>query len=361
VDTLTPADLHFDPERLSRVEALCRGAVARGEVPAIAVAIARHGRLALSAAWGQAEPDSVWLIASVTKPVVAAGVCLLIERGEVALDDPVVRVLPAFAGEDRRGITLRHLLTHTSGLPDMLPENVELRRAHAPLDDFVRRICTTPLLFEPGTEIRYQSTGIALLGAITELVTGLPCREFLRREFFEPLGMGSCALGWRPELETRVVPCALEEGQEPSDWDWNSAYWRDFGAPWGGMFATAPEYLRFLQMLLEGGAWEGRRYVCPATLREMTRNQTADLPCLPEPERRKAAWGLGWRLAAVPESEWLGDLVSRSAYGHIGATGTVAWNDPETGVSFAAFTSQPRARRLLSLLSNAVAAAALER
>lgn len=354
----------FDAERLEAVRAFCRQATERGEIPGCALAIGRHGERVLNEAWGMAgkgrpaTPETVWLIASVTKPVVAAGVCLLIERGEVAVDDAVSRYLPEFAGEDRAGVRVRHLLTHTSGLPDMLPENLELRRRHAPLEEFVRRINATPLLFTPGTEVSYQSTGIALLGAIVERVTGLSCREFLRREFFQPLGMTHTALGWRPELAERVATCRLPPEQPPGDWDWNSPYWREFGAPWGGMFATAPEYLRFLQMLQNGGEWEGRRYFSPAMMREMTGNRTADLPDLSPAARLRSAWGYGWRSAAGRESEYLGDLVSRFAYGHAGATGTGVWNDPETGVSMVFFSNQPGIGRFIGLLSNRVAAAA---
>jgi CubicO group peptidase (beta-lactamase class C family) len=367
--TPTPDRCGFDRERLERARELCRGAVERGETPAIALCVARRGELVLNETWGTAglaggegvpaTPETIWLIASVTKPVVCAGVCLLVERGELALDDPVKRYFPEFQGEDRAGMTLRHLLTHTSGLPDMLPENIELRRAHAPHEEFVRRACSTPLLFPPGTDVRYQSMGIALLGALIERVTGTPCRELLRRKFFVPLGLESCALGWRVELEERVAPVLLPDWQEPSDWDWNSRYWREFGAPWGGMFATAPEFARFLQMLLNGGEWEGRRFLSRAMVREMTRPQTTDLPELPESVRRRSTWGLGWRIAAGRESAYLGDLTSPAAYGHGGATGTGVWNDPETGVSFVFFSNRPDSGRFIGLVSNAVAAAVL--
>lgn len=361
----------FDPGRLERARELCREATGSGAIPGIALAVARHGELVQSEAWGSrgpardadppAAPDTIWLIASVTKPVVCAGICLLLERGELALDDPVSRHVPGFDGEDRAGMTLRHLLTHSSGLPDMLPENVELRRRHAPHSEFVTRICTTPLLFPPGTGISYQSAGIALLGAITERVTGLPCREFLRREFFEPLGMDDCALGWRPEFQGRVAAALLaaDQQQQPSDWDWNSAYWRNFGAPWGGMYATAPQFARFMQMLLAGGSGNGRRCLGPATVREITRNQTRDLPLLPEAVRRSTAWGLGWRLAAAGDRSFLGDLVSPAAYGHGGATGTGVWNDPATGVSFVFFSNQPGCGRFIGRVANAVAGAVL--
>lgn len=357
----------FDPERLEYARAVCREAVASGEIPGLSLTVARHGKVALSEGCGQVERagtrpatrDTVWLTASVTKPIVCAGICLLLERGRLGLDDPASRYLPEFNEGERSQITLRHLLTHTSGLPDMLPENTELRKRHAPLAEFVRRIYTTPLLFRPGTRISYQSTGIALLGEIIARVTGQPCGEFLRREFFQPLGMAGTSLGWRPELAGRVAECLLPEGTEPSDWDWNSAYWRGFGAPWGGMFSTAPDLTRFLQMLLRGGEWEGRRYLGIATVRAMHRNQTREVAGLSSEAIASDGWGLGWKLASPGRSDFFGDLTSDSAYGHGGATGTAVWNDPESGVSLVLLTNRPGCGRFIGLVSNAVAAAVL--
>lgn len=368
-ECVTPAEAGFDVDRLQRARDLCRAATEAGDVPAIALTVARGGRLVIDEAWGfpagagtaPATPDTVWLIASITKPVVCAGVCLLLERGLLALDDPVSRYLPAYSGDDRRATTLRHLLTHSSGLPDMLPENVELRQRHAPLSEFVERICTTPLLFPPGTGVSYQSAGIALLGAVIERVAGVSCPDFLRREFFQPLGMQHCSLGWRPELEERLAPAGptSHAAAVPTDWDWNSPYWRQFAAPWGGMYASTREFLTFMQMLLTGGVSNGRRILGATTVAEMTRNQTADLPDLSSAARRRSTWGLGWRHAAGRESEYMGDLVGPRAYGHAGATGTGTWNDPDTGVTFIYFSNRPDTGRFIGLVSNAVAAAIL--
>lgn len=362
----------FDPGRLQRALDLCAAATGSGRIPGIALVIARGSETVGEHAWGisnpgpdgrpagdpiSATPETVWLIASLTKPVVCAGICLLMERGLLALDDSVSRWIPEFDGKDRAATTLRHLLTHSSGLPDMLPENRFLRERHAPHSDFVRRICTTPLLFAPGTDVRYQSTGIALLGDIIERISGETCREFLRHELLLPLGMTDSALGWRPELEGRVALYPPDEGQVPSDWDWNSAYWRSFGAPWGGMYSTPRQYLRFLQLFLNGGVCEDRQVLGRSTAREMVRNQTADLPDLTPAARRRSTWSLGFRVAAGRESEYLGDLLGPRAFGHAGATGTVGWADPDTGVAMVCFSNRPSRGRWLGLLSNAVAAA----
>lgn len=358
--------LGFDVSRLGRARELCRAAAESGAIPGAALVVARLGNVVVNEAWGRMDrdgkrvsPETVWLIASVTKPIVCLGLCLLLERGLLTLDDPVHRHLPEFAGDDRRTVTLRHLLTHTSGLPDMLPENVELRKQQAPLSEFVRRIYTTPLLFAPGTQISYQSTGIALIGEIIARLSGKSCPEFLREELLGPLGMQNSSLGWRPSLSGRVAECFQQQEIPATDWDWNSSYWRGFGAPWGGMFATAPEVARLMLMVLQRGEWEGRHLLSPTTVREATQNQTELLPDLPRSARQRYSWGLGWRCVAARESEYFGDLLSPSAYGHAGATGTGVWNDPQTGVTFVLFTNRADSGRFIGLVSNAVASAVL--
>lgn len=363
----------FDAARLEGVRRLCREATERGLPPALALVVARGGAVVLSEAWGTirrledgsaapATPETVWLTASVTKPVVCTGLGLLLQRGELLLDDPVSRFVPLCRGGERDGMTLRHLLTHSSGLPDMLPENLALRRAHAPLSAFVERTCSTPLLFPPGTDVRYQSMGIALLGAVIEQVTGESCPAFLRRELFEPLGLSRCVLGWSEALAPDTARVVLPDWQEPGDWDWNSRYWRELGAPWGGMHATAPELARFMQWLLAAtagrdGAGPERALLSAAAAREMVRCQTAELPGLSAAARSSQGWGLGWRHLSIRESLYFGDLLSRRAYGHAGATGTAVWNDPDRQLSFVLLSNHPDAGRFIAQVGSAVVAA----
>src|SRR5207302_1618095 len=169
----------------------------------------------------------------------------LVARGQLALDQPVSEALPEFAEGGKESVTIRHLLTHTSGLPDMLPENQALREEHAPLSEFVRRVCRLGLDFPPGTRIQYQSMGIAALGAVIERVDGRSLPRFLKEEFFQPLGMDSSCLGLEDRLADRnaridlsVPGAGSTVGARETDWGWNSDYWFHFGAPWGGMFAT---------------------------------------------------------------------------------------------------------------------------
>jgi CubicO group peptidase (beta-lactamase class C family) len=349
----------LDPERLKRASAMLAGWSETGQVPGSALAVVRNGILAELQGIGRRsfpggnEPmaaETVFLVASVTKPLTAAAAMLLIERGLLVLDDPVCAMVPEFTGGGKEKILVRHLLTHTSGLPDMLPENLELRRCHAPLSEFVARICRCGLLFEPGSQIRYQSMGIAMLAELVERISGRPLRQFLEQEIFSPLGMGSTSLGIRAELRERLALVQLPEEQRETDWHWNSDYWQNLGAPWGGMFATVEDLAVLLAMFLNQGEYGGRQVLGALTVRAMTADRTSSLPRLSEESRRSQAWGLGWKIG------WC-DLSSPASYQHAGATGTLVGADPETGLACAIFTTQPGAP--LHYIANIVNAAVI--
>jgi CubicO group peptidase (beta-lactamase class C family) len=326
--------------------------------------VARRGTIALHEAFGRmspepdappVEPDSVFLLASITKPVTATAVMLLVERGRVSLDDPVSRYIPEFRGGERGRVLVRHLLSHTSGLPDMLPENLQLRRAHAPLSEFVRRTCATPLLFTPGTRVSYQSMGTLLAGEIVQRVTGERLRDFLRREIFRVLGMKNSSLGLGKRRVSETVwssgpPEASK--QDLAIYGWSTEYWRDLGAPWGGMHATTTDLAALLQTFLNGGAYEGRRLLKPETAKAMITDQNRGL---------HSPWGLGWALAGSRAWNYFGKRVSPNTFGHVGATGTIAWADPEKELICVVLTNRPvdvDKGELLRKVSEAVAGAA---
>jgi beta-lactamase class C len=235
-------------------------------------------------------------------------------------------------------VTVEHLLTHTSGLPDMLPENIELRRRHAALDDFVAGTCRAPLLFKPGTKVSYQSMGILLAAEIAQRVTKMPFREFLRREVFLPLGMRQTSLGLGGRRIDGTAQCQVE-GKD--DWNWNSAYWRDLGAPWGGVHSTAADISKFLNSFLRPNGLVLKR----DTAAGMIANHTPGL---------NDTWGLGWKL----EPGAFARACSPRTFGHYGATGTVAWADPATGTRCVLLTTWPAEQsqaKLLVPVSEAVA------
>ena len=304
-------------ERLDQVEAILKNAVDSGSVHS-ASALVRQGKVERRWVMGKTRAaDPVYLLASITKPMTVTSVLVLVERGEVRLSDPVRKYIPEFKGEGRDDVLVRHLLTHTSGLPDMLPENEALRKRHAPLSEFVAGTCRVPLLFKPGSQCKYQSMGILLSAEIAERITKMKLRDWLKKSVFDPLGMESTALGLGkykiPDTEQSQVPAQ-------SDWDWNSAYWRDLGAPWGGAHSTATDVLRFLESY--------GRVLTPKMAGAMVTNRNTGLN---EP------WGFGFMVTGAK----FGKACSVETYGHWGSTGTVCWADPRTDTRMVLLTTKP--------------------
>lgn len=373
-----PGRARLHPGRWRTALALIESWCAAGQVPAAGLFVARSGvttgahlfgRQRSSADSPPLRDDAIFLIASITKPIVATGVLLLAERGLLALDDRVEQYVPQFGRAGKHAVTIRNLLTHTSGLPDMLPDNLELRAANAPLSAFVEGACQSRLDFLPGTRVQYQSMGFALLGEIVHQVSGKLCAQFLHDEIFEPLGMRDTALGapagWfegaNPKVN-RIVELRVPEDQRAATtWNWNSAYWRKFGAPWGGLLTTPADLARFGQMLLQHGSYGDRQLVSPAAVASATRNQLEAMPDVPEVERRCRPWGLGWRLNWPAHSANFGDFLGPRTYGHWGATGTVMWIDPESESLAILLTTQPQEPHgsFLARASNAIVAAFL--
>ena len=289
--------------------------------------------------------DSIFLIASPTKPFVATAAMMLVEQGQLQLDHLVERYLPEFRGNGKEAIRIVHLLTHTSGLPDMLLNNVELRKSHAPLSEYMKHVFNVELVAPPGTKVHYQSMGILTLAVIVEKITGVALPEFLVESIFQPLKMTSTSLGIPDSWSTsdhmsRMAWSQIEHQPEATDWGWNSSYWRKLGAPWGGLLSSAADLGLFCQHLLQIHRGDDG-ILAPATLRAMTKNQLAYLCELPKRTVRTTPWGLGWQLNWPSHPRGFGSLLPAESYGHWGATGTLVWIDPTRGVYGLVLTTEP--------------------
>ncbi len=358
----------FEPAGLDRAYRLLTEWTRSGEVPAAALCVGRHGKTSDAMLFGRMgtepdvapiRPDARFLVASIAKPITVAAALILVERGALTLDDRVVDFLPEFGQNGKGEVRIRHLMTHTSGLPDMPPNNQALRAVHAPLSRFIEVVARLPLAFPPGTQVSYQSMGTAILGEVVQKVTGIGLASFLEAEVFGPLGMSATSLGCPPEFQDRVAAVRLPGEQVGTDWNWNSPYWLGLGAPWGGLVTTAQDLARFCQMMLGDGTLEGVRVLGAATVRAMTSNQIAGMPGVPEAERRCRPWGLGWRLNWPGHSANFGDLLGPRTFGHWGASGTLLWVDPDADAFLVLLTTQPDgdAGTHLARISNIVAAA----
>jgi CubicO group peptidase (beta-lactamase class C family) len=322
-------------------------AVAAGQVQA-AVLHVKAGHQTDLRAFGRARPGTVFLLASISKPITAAGVMALVESGKLSLDDPAQKYVPELAGPDHARITVRMLLDHSSGLPDMPPDNKELRARHAPLGDFLASASRVPLLFPPGSAVKYQSMGFLVAGTIVERLAGLPLREHLRTRLFAPLGMNDTSLGLGGRAIADTASCQVPEDTG----GWNSAYWRDLGSPWGGAHGSAADLVRLLQFFAHPTAGGPLR---PETVQAML------TPSGPAIKKAPAAgnghverYGLGWRLGSGGKSS------SDHTFGHSGATGVTAWLDPARELTCILLTTWPSAesqKALLGPVSDAVAAA----
>lgn len=303
-----------------------------------------------------------YLVASLTKPVVAMALIKLASDAEVTLTDRLGALLPSFHKSRFRRITLRHLLTHTSGFADMLPNNAELRAAHASLPEFLEHAANTELEFPTATDCRYSSIGFLLIGAIIEKLTNQPLGMFLRQQFFEPLEMTNTWLGLTdPQAETvlpTVLPNTLPNWQQSAaDWGWNSRYWRMLGAPWGGLISTAQDLGNFCRMLLqEGAAPNGQQLLPGAVVHAALQDQTKDIASQPNYTGLHRPWGLGWRMQWPAHMASFGDFVSPNTAGHWGATGTLIWIDPHKNNFAVILSTTPyeKSQSAIQCLSNAI-------
>jgi len=277
---------------------------------------------------------SAFLLGSITKPIAIAAFMTLYDRKAFELDDPVVKYLPEFRDELRDKVTIRHLLTHTSGLPDQLPDNDHWRRAHADLKQFSDRALQLKPRFQPGSDYEYSSMGILLACEIASRHTRQSIPDFVKAVVLQPLQMNHSCLGQKDLNPADVVAVQTEfaapeaGGGDPTakNWDWNSDYWRNLGAPWGGMNASAHDVALFLETFLRHDG----QILRPATSRLMIRNHNPE----PLPSR-----GLGFDTGF----EEYGIDASRTVFGHTGSTGTIAWADPERDCVCVILTSLPGA------------------
>jgi CubicO group peptidase (beta-lactamase class C family) len=365
-----PEAIRIDPRRLRVAYNLMESWTSGGNapVPGGAILVGRAGQCLAPRFFGRqgpeadAEPirrDAMFYMASVTKPVIYMAAMLLVERGQLNLSDRVQRYIPEFAGRGKEAVQVLHLFTHTSGLPDELPNNAELRRQQVPLRRFIEGAIRADLLFRPGMRQSYASTATILVAELIQRLSRRSIHEFVRREIIEPLNLRSTGLGSQGFARERLVRTTLPEYQVGMKGNWNSRYWQEFGSPAGGLFSTPDDFAVICALMLNAGRWGDVQLLSPATVRMMTSNRLNDLPELPEQVRRTQPWGLGWRLNHLGTPDSWSDLLDRNVFGHTGSAGNLVWMDPRSQGFCILFTNYLRARSPWRLvhLSNAIASA----
>jgi CubicO group peptidase (beta-lactamase class C family) len=312
--------------------AVLEKAAADGVVRASSLCVL-HGKEEFARAFGEAKStDAMFLLASISKTITIAAVMTLVEQEKLRLDDPVMKFIPEFSADPRPTITVGQLMTHTSGLPDQLPENGALRKRHASLAEFVHVAVSTPLLFEPGRKYSYSSMGILLASEVARRISRVDFGELVDRAVFQPLGLKRLVMGLgRFKMEDVILnqtdKAAPESGGgDPTakEWDWNSVYWRTLGAPWGTAHGSAPDLARFYADFLHPSG----QMMKPDTSRLMIRNHNP---------QGITPRGLGFAIG----SHSGGPGCSEKTFGHGGSTGTMVWADPASDTVCAVLTTLP--------------------
>jgi CubicO group peptidase (beta-lactamase class C family) len=366
-----PEEVGLSSERLARIGEMIERHVAAGEITGGVTLVARKGRIAHLEARGVMDleskkpmtKDAVFRVASMTKPVTGVAIMMMMEEGKLRITDPVSKFIPEFkdmkvavaqpaqgppappaAGGRGQGpavprfytvpaerqITIRDLLTHTSGLASGPMGNSTVRsvarKPNETLADYIPRLGQTALEFQPGTRWMYSAqAGMDTLGRIVEITSGQPFDQFLRQRLFDPLGMKEISFYPTETLEPRM-PTVYQAGAKglQKNANPNSMSSKVYFMGSGGLITTAEEYAKFGQMLLNGGELNGKRVLSPRTVEYMSAVHIPDtLPGRPVGE----AFGLSVRV--VNHAVAGGMRISDGSFGWGGVYGTYFWVDPK--------------------------------
>lgn len=340
----------IDAERLARIPERMKSFVERGRAAGMVTLIAHRGKVVQLSAIGVQDlesnspmkEDTIFQIASMTKPITCVAVMMLAEEGLLAITDPVEKFLPAFAtvqirekkeGEDleevrkpKRKITIRDLMTHTSGMSSGYPDGFKdlFEKRNRTLADAVDAFPTRFLDFEPGARWSYSNMGIATLGRIIEVVLGKSYEAFLEERIFKPLGMNDSHFFVPEAKRSRIATIYKLDGDKLSKAEVDLyRVGAKYAAPEAGLYSTAPDLFRFYQMMLNGGTLDGKRLLSKATVELMTQVHTGELKTGFSPGM---GYGLGW--SVVRNMEGMFRLNSIGAYGHGGLWKTYGFIDP---------------------------------
>lgn len=343
-EPVDPAQAGLDLSTLESAEDAVRREVRRGAFPGAALIIGRGERIAKitgigHTSWNGKAVDpsrTVYDLASLTKVVATTtAIMLLVEDGKLELDSPVSAYLPSFTGGAKNRVTVRHLLTHTSGLPAGTGSS-------GSSEALLQRIIATPLKSAPGARVVYSDLGPIVLWEAAERAAGESLEDLLDRRVFGPLGMHTTR--FRPSIPCQE--CAPTTPQIRGRVHDPLAHRLGGVTGNAGLFSTAEDLGRFAAMLANGGEFNSVRIVQEATLREFTRKQPG-----------AGTRALGWDTPGRPGNGAAGGRIAPTAFGHTGFTGTSLWVDPERGTWTVLLTNRtyaPRAGNRIQALRRSI-------
>jgi len=360
----TPEEVGLSSQRLQRINKVMQGYVDKNKVAGVVTMVARRGKVAHFECFGMMDmeskkpmqSDTIFRIYSMSKPVTSAAVMILYEEGHFQLNDPVSRFIPEFkdvkvfvrktdsgveAAEPKGEITIHNLLTHTSGLAyglsketpvDEMYEEANIFSWDETIEEKIKRLVKIPLANQPGEKWKY-SISIDVLGRVVEVVSGKRFDEFLEERIFKPLGMNDTRFYVPEEKKGRfavlykVGDGGVLERYERGKWNNFSSSTRLFSGG-AGLVSTASDYMRFCQMLLNGGELDGVRILSRKTVELMTSNNLAD-ELLPYGGSDSKGEGFGLGFSVVMDVAQTGILGSEGQYSWGGAASTGFWVDPK--------------------------------
>ena len=363
------SEVGFSSKRLAVLDSFINVKIADGTLPHMVTFIARQGQVVHHKSFGEMAPgkpmttDAIFRIASQTKAIVTVGLMKLYERGYFLLDDPVSKYIPSFADaeilleynkddstytmEPAKGpITIRHLLTHTAGIPYghplYLQQNVPMLNTleSVSLADVIPAVGDLPIMHEPGEKFTY-GINTDILGYLVEELSEKPLDEYLAGEIFAPLGMADTYFYLPEEKQDRLVTLyskpSVDAGLKLSDHPGNTVFPIEGAMTYfsggAGLVGTIQDYARFCQMLVNGGEFNGNRILAPKTIEMMTRNQIGEL----EVWDRKNKFGLGFEIMTEAGVQELPGSVGAFKWG--GAYATDYFIDPEEELIFLFYTN----------------------
>ena len=374
-----PETVGMSSERLARIGEALRGDVEKGRLPGAVVAVARKGKLVYYQSFGyldkdagtKMQNDAIFSIASMTKPMVAVGALTLLERGQLAIDEPVGTYLPPLskmqvavlkandggAGFDtvaaQRQVTIQDLMRHTSGIiyggrgatpvHKLYPASSSAAGTGMTGKEFIDKLGSLPLLHQPGSTWDY-GFGLDVLGVVIEKISGQPLGQYLEAQVFKPLGMKDTAFAVPPEKAKRYAkPFANDPDTGKPQFVLDLTKPLRFECGGGCAASTAGDYLRFAQMLLDGGKLEGKRILSRKTVEYMLANQlapnTVNLIANADPTSADMGFGLGVAVRTTPGI--VRKVGSVGEFSWNGAYGTSWWADPKENLAVVFMAQTP--------------------
>ena len=348
----------------SQIDAWVEDAV----VPGAGAAIWRRGAIVAEHYTGEARPgvpvtaETLFGLASISKPITAAAVISCVESGDLALDAPLALFVPEFGDPEtifqedaipqlealRDRITIEQLLCHVSGLPENIGVR-HLRISEQPtLATMLDTMTALPLKSAPGEQLRYSNVGYGLLALAVERATGDDFFTVLRKRVLEPFNLQDVIVKPDDAQRQRIAHTRDTAGEGTPSESYNSTYWQDLAIPWGGYYGTPVALAKYASSFLPGH----ERGLRLESMRAMRKDHTGGVPGGVESAGVRwehGAWGYGWEVKADKKEHWTGTKTTVQTFCHWGQAGTLVWADPYRELAFAVFANRTVMQQLWSL------------